>query len=106
MRVAVGGIYHESNTFFSQPMTVERFSQSQLHYGNEILQHWRGTVSEMGGFLQGADLFGFEAIPTLMAWGMPSGVVTNETFETLTDDLTNRLRAAAPLDGVLLSLHG
>jgi microcystin degradation protein MlrC len=106
MRVAVGGIYHESNTFFSQPMTIERFSEGQLHYGADIIPHWRGTCSEMAGFLEGADRFGFEAIPMLMAWGMPSGAVTHETFETLAGDLTNRLRCAAPLDGVLLSLHG
>lgn len=106
MRVAVGGIYHESNTFFSQPMTMERFAESQLHYSADVTRNWRGTCSEMGGFLEGADRFGFNAIPTLMAWGMPSGAVTTETFETLVNDLVARLRSAGPLDGVLLSLHG
>ncbi|HLY59628.1 MAG TPA: M81 family metallopeptidase [Terriglobia bacterium] len=106
MRVAVGGIYHESNTFFSQPMTVERFAEKDLHYGAEILTHWRGTCSEMGGFLEGAERFGFEPVPTIMAWGMPSGALTVEAFETLANELTCRLEAAAPLDGVLLSLHG
>jgi len=106
MRVAVGGIYHESNTFFSQPMTMERFAESQLHYGVDVPRQWRGTCSEMAGFLEGADQFGFQAIPTLMAWGMPSGAVTKETFETLVNDLVTRLQAAGPLDGVLLSLHG
>src|SRR5689334_20344554 len=106
MRVAVGGIYHESNTFMAQQMTLARFSESHLHYGADILPHWRGTCSEMAGFFEGADRFCFEAIPTLMAWGMPSGTVTNETFESLSGDLIARLRSAAPLDGVLLSLHG
>ena len=106
MRVALGGIYHESNTFFSHPMTLADFAEGQLHYGVEILSHWPGTCSEMAGFLEGAERFGFQVIPTLMAWGMPSGAVTAETFETLVNDLVARLRAAAPLDGVLLSLHG
>jgi microcystin degradation protein MlrC len=106
MRVAVGGIYHESNTFCSQPMTLERFAESQLHYGAEVLQYWRGTCSEMSGFLEGAVQYGFEIVPTLMAWGMPSGAVTAETFEALSRDLIDRLRSASPLDGVLLSLHG
>lgn len=106
MRIAIGGIYHESNTFFSQPMTMARFAECQLHYGDEIAPNWRGTGSEMAGFLAGAEQFGFEALPTLMAWGMPAGAVTSATFEALVGDLVDRLRAAAPLDGVLLSLHG
>jgi microcystin degradation protein MlrC len=106
MRVAVGGIYHESNTFFSQPMTLDRFAESQFHRGAEILPNWIGTCSEMAGFLEGAQRFGFEAIPTLMAWGVPSGALTSATFEALSSELIERLRAAGPLDGVLLSLHG
>lgn len=106
MRIAVGGIYHESNTFIAQPMTLARFSESQLHYGADIFPNWRGTCSEMSGFLEATGRFGFEAIPTLMAWGMPSGTVTNEAFESLSSDLVARLRSAAPIDGVLLSLHG
>jgi len=106
MRVAVGGIYHESNTFFSQPMTIERFAECQFHRGPEIQSNWSGTSSEMAGFLEGARHFGFEAIPTLMAWGMPSGALTDETFEALSNELIRRLESAARLDGVLLSLHG
>ena len=106
MRVAVGGIYHESNTFFSQPMTVDSFAESQLHYGDDIPKHWTGTCSEMNGFLVGARQYGHEVVPTLMAWGMPSGTVTAETFESLCGELIGRLRSAFPLDGVLLSLHG
>jgi microcystin degradation protein MlrC len=105
-RIAIGGIYHESNTFFSQPMTMERFAEGQLHYGDEIPSHWAGTCSEMHGFLQGAERYRWQAVPTLMAWGMPSGRVTGETFATLVEDLVARLQSAAPLDGVLLSLHG
>lgn len=106
MRVAVGGIYHESNTFFSRPMTLERFAEKDLHYGADIVAHWHGTCSEMGGFLEGAERYGFEPVPTVMAWGMPSGPLDAETFETLSHDLLSRLRAGRPLDGVLLSLHG
>ena len=106
MRVAVGGIYHESNTFFAQPMTVKSFEECHLHYGADIRDHWSGTCSEINGFLEGAEQYGFQVIPTMMAWGMPSGAVTAEAFERLCGELIGRLRAALPLDGVLLSLHG
>jgi microcystin degradation protein MlrC len=106
MRVAVGGVYHESNTFFSQPMTLERFQESQLHYDDDVVRYWRNTSSEMAGFLQGCDRFNFEVAPTLMAWGIPSGAVTEEAFEHLSAALIERLKSAEPVDGVLLSLHG
>jgi microcystin degradation protein MlrC len=106
MRIALGMIYHESNTFFSQPTTIERFHEKDLHYGSEILRRWSGTASEIGGFLEGAKLFDFEPVPTIAAWGMPAGALTDETFETLTESLCSRLKEAMPLDGVLLGLHG
>lgn len=106
MRVAIGGIYHESNTFFAQPMTMESFAESHLHYGADIPAHWSGTCSEINGFLEGAKQYGYEVVPTIMAWGMPSGGVTEGAFERLCGDLIGRLKAALPVDGVLLSLHG
>jgi microcystin degradation protein MlrC len=87
-------------------MTLERFAENFLHYDNEISPHWHGTCSEMGGFLDAAERFGFEAVPTVMAWGMPTGPLTVEAFETLVGELCFRLQAGSPLDGVLLSLHG
>ena len=106
IRVAVGGIYHESNTFFSQPMTVERFAESRLDYGQDVELCWRDTCSEMAGFLAGARKWGWEVVPTMMAWGMPSGAVTAQAFETLCGELESRIHGAGKLDGVLLSLHG
>jgi microcystin degradation protein MlrC len=106
MRVAVGGVYHESNTFIPRPTSFERFAEKDLHFGTEILDHWTNTCSEMGGFLKGAADFGFDVLPTLMAWGMPSGPLTSEAFERLSSELTARVEASFPLDGVLLSLHG
>jgi microcystin degradation protein MlrC len=106
MRIATGLIYHESNTFFSQAMTLARFKEKDLYFGEEILDHWKGTCSEMGGFIEGASRFGFALVPTIAAWGMPAGPLTNEAFETLSDFLISRLRQAMPFDGVLLSLHG
>jgi len=105
-RVAAGLIYHESNTFFCQPMTLEKFREKDLHYGHEIFQHWTGTCSELGGFIEGAKKHGFDLVPTVAAWGMPAGPLTDETFEALSDGLISRFLREKPLAGVLLGLHG
>ncbi len=106
MQVAIGGIYHESNTFFSQATTLQHFAESQLDYGEDVIPKWRNSCSEMGGFLAGAERYKFSVTPTLMAWATPSGAVTDDTFETLVGNLVGRLKSISPMDGVLLSLHG
>ena len=48
----------------------------------------------------------WQLLPTVYAGAMPGGIVTTEAFETIVGELTARLAAAMPLDGVLLALHG
>src|SRR5262249_54780694 len=43
---------------------------------------------------------------SLMAWAHPSGITTKSAYESLRDEMLNDLRAAMPVDIVLLNLHG
>ena len=45
-------------------------------------------------------------VPVLNLRAYPSGMVTRDTFETLVNELVDRIQAALPADGVLLDLHG
>ena len=103
MRIAIGGIQHESNTFSSAKTTFADFG---VQRGAEILDEWGPSQHEMGGFIEGASRFGFEIYPTLMAVAMPAGAVTNDALDRLTAELIDRIKAAPPLDAVLLALHG
>ncbi|HHG89620.1 MAG TPA: M81 family peptidase, partial [Devosia sp.] len=40
------------------------------------------------------------------AWADPAGLINRETYETLRDEILDQLRAATPVDGVVLGLHG
>lgn len=102
-RIAVGGIVHETNTFVPAPTALEAFSRSE---GAGLTERWRGSRSSMGGVLQGLADADYEAVPLLYATAMPSGVVTDHAYHFLLDRLLELLRMAAPLDGVLLVLHG
>ncbi len=103
MRIAVGGIMHESNTFNHRPTPLEAF---RVQRGDELLSWWRDTPHEVGGFIAGAESFGYELFPTLMAQATPGGTVTHEALEGLTRELLDRLARAPQLDGLLLALHG
>lgn len=54
MRVAVGGIFHESNTFSQRGTTLEEFTRRSTFRGSALLQRWHGTATELGGFLDEA----------------------------------------------------
>lgn len=103
MRVAIGGIMHESNSFSPALTGLEVFS---VQREAEIVSWWGDTYHEIGGFIEGVATFGYELFPTLMAQATPSGPVTAGAFETLVGELLDRLKNAPALDGLLLALHG
>ena len=108
MRVAIGGISHESSTFSVVPTTLADFRQRGYFEGAE-LERLRGTRTPIGAFYDAARDFDFEVVPTLSAGAVPGGPVTAEATEHLVGRLVEGLRAAladGPLDGVLLGLHG
>src|SRR6476659_6659092 len=105
MRIAIGGIMHEPNTFASQATDLDRFREGSLTYGPAMVPVWRDAHHEVGGFIEGATKFGLDLIPIGMAWATPSGPVADEFFEHFCEVLVTGVRMAKP-DGVLIALHG
>lgn len=94
MRVAVGGIHIESSTFSPIRTCLRDF---RLLRGAEL------TSAPEFAFLHD---YPFTWLPTLHARALPGGPVTLETYRQLKDEHLTRLRAALPLDGVYLAMHG
>jgi microcystin degradation protein MlrC len=63
-------------------------------------------IPRIGGFIAGAEAFGFELIPTIFAEPHPSGPTPRPIFETVLGEMLQRIAEAGPIDGVLLELHG
>jgi microcystin degradation protein MlrC len=107
MRIAVGQLWQETNTFNPRPTTREDFEQFGVLRGAELVERMADT-NELGGFIQSLrawperpEIVGLVRLP---AW--PGGPVTGETFRWLRSEILDSLRAALPVDGVLLALHG
>ena len=49
---------------------------------------------------------GYEWIEGTAAWADPAGLINREAYESLRDEILDQLRAAMPVDGVVLGLHG
>ncbi len=106
-RIGVAFFYHESHSFVKEKTTMEDFIREGFFAGQEILDVYTGTKTEVGGFID--ELMGderFIIIPLQCAAAIPSGVVAKETYQQLVSGLIKELRSAGKLDGLLLALHG
>jgi microcystin degradation protein MlrC len=106
MRIAVGQIFQESNTFSPMPTTLETFESVYLRRGSELLTGYGSARVEVPGFLAVLKRAGVEPVPLLAASALAGGAVTRPAFEILMRELEQRLAAAGKLDALLLALHG
>ena len=105
MRVGIAGISHESNSFSSQPTTLEQFKGGTSR-GEEIIARHRDSHSTIAGYLAGAEQLGYVAVPLYVAGAMPGGPLTSDTFETLVSEMLEAIRSTVHLDGLFLHIHG
>jgi microcystin degradation protein MlrC len=106
VRIAIGGLMHESNTFAAGRTDVAAFAAGGLETGDGIYARWGEAHHEVGGFFEGARQFGFDAVPTLMGTAIPAGPLTAEAYGELSDRLLTAIAGAGLVDAVLLALHG
>lgn len=106
MRIAIGSIFQESNTFSPRPTTLESFEAVYLWRGEEVFSKLRGARIEIPGILSVLEPEGIEAIPLIATSALAGGVVTRATFELLMTDMEARLKQAGKVDALLLPLHG
>jgi microcystin degradation protein MlrC len=106
MRIAIGSLMQETNTFAPAPTDIAAFEAVYLWHGDELLHGYAGRRVEGAAFLDVLRAAGVEPVPLLATIAFAGGPVTRTTFDRLLGELLERLRAALPLDGVLLALHG
>jgi microcystin degradation protein MlrC len=107
MRIAIGQLWQETNTFSPIATTRADFEAFGVLRGGELIDQLADT-NEPGGFIQSLrrwperpEIVGLVRLP---AW--PSGRATAETLAWLRQEMLTALSMAGPLDGVLLALHG
>ena len=105
MRILVGGISHESNTFSNVFTGMRQFEASRIAVGDEIPKLYEGTNTSVGGFLRAMSGLGIAPVFTLVAGANPSGPVLRLTYESFKERILDGLRGPR-VDGVYLALHG
>ncbi len=105
MRIGVGSIFQESNQFAATQTDLALFRNSYVHEGDALLQ-LAGTDCEVAGILAVCEQEGAQPLPLLAARSVSGGVLTDDCYTQLKETLLARLRAALPLDGLILAMHG
>lgn len=103
VKIAVGGIAHETNTYCSGDAQLSNFD---IVRGGSLVDRHLGVRSYLGGMLDSATTLGATVIPTIAAVANPAGIISADAYRIIVDDLLAEINRALPLDAVALALHG
>lgn len=106
MRVFSASLATETNTFGPMPTGMASFRERGYFPAGQhpdSLMLFSGPL--WAARLRGKDA-GWTLIEGMVAAAQPSGTTTREAYESLRDELLADLKAALPVDVVLLGLHG
>jgi microcystin degradation protein MlrC len=105
MRIAIGAIIQESNTFSPVPATLDHFRGVFYLTGEDIPNRLSESSTEISGFYEVLRNTDHEIFPTVAAMAVSGGPLTRGTYQKLRDRLLASLSSAQP-GAVLLALHG
>ena len=106
MRIFAASIGTETNTFSPIPTALESFHESFYAAPGQHPEQPTLCTAPLWVARRRARAEGWTLIEGSCSWAEPAGLVSRAAYETLRDEVLAQLRAALPLDGVVLGLHG
>ena len=109
-RIAIGGMQHETNTFAPSKADYAAFEAGGgwpgVQYGEPVFAAVEGANIPAAGAIAALRARGHQLVATAWAAASPSAHVTTDAFERIVGRMVSELKAAGPVDGVYLDLHG
>jgi microcystin degradation protein MlrC len=106
MKTFIAVLGTETNTFSPMPTGWQTFEDTLLYYGDatqqppnwftEPLFVWRKATEQLQG----------QVVESVAAFAQPAGITARPVYESLRDRLLADLKAALPVDMILLAMHG
>jgi microcystin degradation protein MlrC len=106
MKLFMAGLDTETNTYSPIPTGIQSFCDVLLAHGDATSRPLNYCSAQLAVWRRKAARHGHTVVESLCAVAEPAGIVTRETYESFRSEIVNDLRAALPVDGVLLALHG
>ncbi|SER53521.1 Microcystin degradation protein MlrC, contains DUF1485 domain [Faunimonas pinastri] len=106
MRIFTASLATETNTF--SPVPTDRLAFEAAFYAGPGEHPETPTLcsSPVPILRRRGREEGFEVIEGTSCWAEPAGLIQRQTYEGLRNEILDQLRAAMPVDGVILGLHG
>jgi microcystin degradation protein MlrC len=106
MRIFAASIGTETNTFAPIPTALESFHESFYAAPGQHPEDPKLCTAPLWVARRRAKAEGWTLIEGSCSFAEPAGLVARAAYEHLRDEVLEQLRAALPVDGVLLGLHG
>lgn len=106
MKMFAASIGTETNTFAPIPTALESFHESFYAAPGQHPDDAKLCTAPLWVARRRARAEGWTLVEGSCSFAEPAGLVSREAYETLRDEVLEQLRAAMPVDGVLLGLHG
>ncbi len=112
LRIALCGIHEEVNTFATQSMGLATVTGNmatgfQRFEGQALIDEYKGTSTWPGGWVDGfLEQPDVEFIPVAFYNYTAGPTIQGEAYQEMKKDVLDTLKAAMPLDGVGIQMHG
>lgn len=107
MRVFIAALAHETNSFSPIPTSMQSYVEGVLFRPSEAQGRDPETAFiGYGDFARLARERGHERILSIAALAQPSAPTVRRDYEALRDEILGDLKAAMPVDMVMLMMHG
>ena len=109
-RIAIAGFQHETNSLSPVVTELGDFEMADswpgLLSGTEVISGTRGLNLPIAGFVDAALADGADLVPIIWCAAEPAGPVSDAAFDAISARILAGIRAAGPIDGIYLDLHG
>ena len=106
MRIFTASLATETNTFSPVPTDMNAFKAAFYAGPGEHPDTPTLCSSVVPILRRRGKAENFTVIEGTSCWAEPAGLIQRQTYETLRDQILDELKAAMPVNGVVLGLHG
>ena len=106
MKMFAASIGTETNTFAPIPTALASFHESFYAPPGQHPNDPKLCTAPLWVARRRAKAEGWTLVEGSCSFAEPAGLVSREAYETLSDEVLQQLRAAMPVDAVVLGLHG
>ena len=106
MKAFIACLGTETNTFSPIPTGLRNFQDTMLYHGDATRAPADLHTAPLIVWRELAAADGDEVVESLATFAQPAGITVRKVYEALRDEILTDLKAALPVDLVLLNMHG